>query len=567
MKTLVHLTLLLWSLCASLPLLAQPQTFESGNMRWKMSPNGSFVSSGMWLEMKLDQEWLGFSYLPDLWLVGKNPNDWLALQKLGAGGEPRMAGSDYTLNKIWSVTANQVEQHLADWSDNGQIDNPIPSIFQWPGRGNIFFNAYNDMSLSPNDIEQLGAGFFDSNGTNQYNPSSGDYPILPLRNCNDAIVPSQMHYCVFTRPVGPYLEVPIPLEIHLYIFTFGCGNEHPLNQALFVYHQFIYTTKEDTPTGHPSFTDVYMGQKSSLFIGCSTDDYIGTFPDLNAMFVYNNQQNDCEGEPFPNPFDRFNGQAPSIGTQTLRAPINSDGQALDLSSSMYFNNPSVGNPNPNTTDPQTNQQYYNYLQGKWRDGTDLTYGGNGYGGTEPTNFVFPGLPEQPGGWTEWEELPEYTFDRRLLLNYGPFTLQPGAVNEVLTAYSYYRGPGSHLDQASGLYDQMALIQSFADACFIPENTPGFPECDALPVTAPQVEARQQELRVFPNPFVDWLTVELPEEAARYQVSLFDLQGRILWQAELASGQQRLQLPNLPAGLYLLRAQSGQSAPMVAKVVR
>ena len=49
---------------------------------------------------------------------------------------------------------------------------------------------------------------------------------------------------------------------------------------------------------------------------------------------------------------------------------------LGMSTFMYYNNPSGGgNPNSNTTDPTNAGEFYNYITGKWKDGTPLTVGG------------------------------------------------------------------------------------------------------------------------------------------------------------------------------------------------
>jgi hypothetical protein len=141
----------------------------------------------------------------------------------------------------------------------------------------------------------------------------------------------------------------------------------------------------------------------------------------------------------------FGTQPPVLGISALRGPLDTDSlgvQAAPLSSFMYFNNPSVGSPPPATTDPMNAMQFYNYLQGNWRDGSPLTEGGIGYGGSMPADFIFPGLPQQPGGWTE-HEAQNPPGDRRLLLSYGPFSLWPGGVNEMITAYrpGWAPGPG------------------------------------------------------------------------------------------------------------------------------
>jgi hypothetical protein len=41
------------------------------------------------------------------------------------------------------------------------------------------------------------------------------------------------------------------------------------------------------------------------------------------------------------------------------------------------------------TDPDNATQYYQYMTGFWKDGTPFTCGGNAYGGSIPTSFVYP----------------------------------------------------------------------------------------------------------------------------------------------------------------------------------
>src|SRR5205085_4279433 len=52
--------------------------------------------------------------------------------------------------------------------------------------------------------------------------------------------------------------------------------------------------------------------------------------------------------------------------------------------------------------PQAIDDYYQYLDGFWKNGTPVTFGGTGIGGTTPCNYMFPGTtdPAFPGqNWT------------------------------------------------------------------------------------------------------------------------------------------------------------------------
>lgn len=58
--------------------------------------------------------------------------------------------------------------------------------------------------------------------------------------------------------------------------------------------------------------------------------------------------------------------------------------------------------------------------------------------------------------------------------------------------------------------------------------------------------------VYPNPTNGLLRVELPATAQDATCSIFDLQGRQLWQQALSLHTNTLDLSNLPAGMYLLQ---------------
>lgn len=61
-------------------------------------------------------------------------------------------------------------------------------------------------------------------------------------------------------------------------------------------------------------------------------------------------------------------------------------------------------------------------------------------------------------------------------------------------------------------------------------------------------------KVYPNPATQWLQAQLPVGS---RLHLYDLQGRLLQQWLLESGHERLTLPSLPSGLYVLQLSSNE----------
>ena len=89
-------------------------------------------------------------------------------------------------------------------------------------------------------------------------------------------------------------------------------------------------------------------------------------------------------------------------------------------------------------DPRVAYEYYNMLQGIWKDNTKMKFGGNAHDTNGPEcDFMFPGTSDvcnwgtkgepngydKDGGWTEANE-GNAPYDRRFMQSAGPFTLKP-----------------------------------------------------------------------------------------------------------------------------------------------
>ncbi|MEZ4984047.1 MAG: hypothetical protein R2795_03255 [Saprospiraceae bacterium] len=91
----------------------------------------------------------------------------------------------------------------------------------------------------------------------------------------------------------------------------------------------------------------------------------------SLAYVYNADQLDgTNGCTCDQGINTYCDEVPILGVDYFRGPLNELGEELGMSSFTYYLNGSgTPTPAPGTTDPQTAQEYYNYLSGRWRDGT------------------------------------------------------------------------------------------------------------------------------------------------------------------------------------------------------
>src|SRR5690606_9603222 len=119
--------------------------------------------------------------------------------------------------------------------------------------------------------------------------------------------------------------------------------------------------------------------------------------------------------------------------------------------------------------------YYGYMEGKWKDGLPLTYGGTGYStdpAAVPARYQFPGDSDPLGAGTNGEAMPPWTEssavnmpgDRRGVASMGPFTLSPGQVQDIVVAYVYARaGSGGPAASVQALQLRVDSIHNFAQS--------------------------------------------------------------------------------------------------------
>jgi len=153
-----------------------------------------------------------------------------------------------------------------------------------------------------------------------------------------------------------------------------------------------------------------------------------------------------------------------------------DNERFGMRRFVYYNN----DQNPTNGNPSAYTHYYNYLRGIWKDGSFMTYGGDGTRtetdaihrcdfmfprGTDYCNWgtkgKSPGAAYNHGGrmgtWSEESEgnRPD---DRRFMQSAGPFTLRQGACNYVTVGIPWARA------SAGGVQASISMLMIANDKC-------------------------------------------------------------------------------------------------------
>lgn len=475
-----------------------------------------------------------------LWMAGIDPGGNFKMSVSNSVGSDFKPGvldpftavpSGLLTNGPWRVTQADIEQHLADFADNGVIDNPIASVFGWPGRDNSFFSQFNSGAQLPQTPQGL-ASFFDADGNGKYDPDNGDYPALAIRGCAIDQFPDEMVWFPIHDNVQHNVSASIPMlvEVHCTLFAYNCDNNNGLSNTIFAHYKLINR-------GFEALDSCYIGLFNDFTVGNVSDDYVGCDTVRNISYAYNADNNDAV----------YGDQPPVMAVDLMRGPrklvFNPDTLIeLGLTHAMLVNNP----------DQLFNFQYYQLLSG-----TDPN------AGLVPNNgVVFPDNPNIPGGQSE---LAQNTTPgkRATLMSCGPFRVFPGAVDEVAVAYSFAEGP-SPVAAVQQIFNQSNVQQNLFDNCFAP--LPGQDLCGNT--TDVPLGPTVLKAQIAPNPTTGLVRVQSASQPI-VRVTVTDVQGRTVLSNQWSKGQDSLtlDLQQQASGVYFVRFESASGAVGVAKVVR
>jgi hypothetical protein len=437
------------------------------------------------------------------WFPGPlDPNNGTVTDKVCANWDRQFRVSGANIEKFKKAYAAAPKDPSSAGGKTVADPNFVASIpedmLSWPSKGNPYFAEIAGFPLP--DTDQGLAYFYDNDGDGDYNPITGDYPVIYVKGCPEPQYPDEMLFWIYNDAGGVHTEsggIPIRMEVQVQAFAYSTNDE--LNNMTFTAYRLINRAAED-------IKETYFAIWTDPDLGCYTDDYVGcdttVVPTLRGnrsrdlMYVYNQDKTDGQnGCSCPGAVNTYCNDVPVLGIDYFRGPSDPDKlvvnpitgkkepKEIGMTSFMYYNSGGVGAPPSATTDPSVVQDYYNYLQSIWKDGTPLTIGGSGYnpGVTDPkkiTKYAFFDAPNKVGGWSMFQENLS-SGDRRTIQASGPFRLTPGAVNELIVGVPWVANQGGGGISLADLQKADDKAQELFDKCFDITDGPDAPDMDII----------------------------------------------------------------------------------------
>lgn len=417
--------------------------YNIGGLFWRGSgaqyevPAGSglqsIFASGIWVAGEVNGElrFAGSTYGP--WEYWPGP-------LTAAGTVDRATCQEF--DRFWKVNIEDIRAYESEGTTTGDLQS-------WPiAYGAPFFvdtngNGRRDATLDANedgvpDEPRVELGIDDPGyGTRQIDLAGGERPD---------IIGDQGIWWVMNDKGGSHdwSETPaIGLEVRAHAFAFSTADA--LNNTTFYRYQFIYRATEP-------MENTFIGIFSDPDLGDATDDYVGSDTELGLGFVYNGDNFDANGYGAVPPalgYDFF--QGPLVGNGEGSSfndgvdndgdgEVDEEGERLAIEKFFYFTNGGT-----TTSDPGVGEEAYTYMQGLWKDGSPLREGGDGFNSNGPvTDYAFPGDP--PRFWSEYNVdgtgRANTPGDRRFGVSSGPFTFQPGQMQEIVFGIVWSQAQGA-----------------------------------------------------------------------------------------------------------------------------
>lgn len=439
-------------------------------------------------------------YAGSLWLGGIDNNSGLHL----AAQTYRQNGNDFwpgpitssgttdtsnclLYDKVWKVNKSDITAHISNPS------NPPLSISTWPAKGN---------EIAPGIIinEDM-APFVDVNSNGIYDPNSGDYPKI---NGDQAI------WYIINDIGNVHSETgaqALGVEIHVMAYSYLTSDI--LNNTTF----YEYNIKNKSTT---SYHDFYIGFWTDCDLGSYLDDYFGCDSTRNAAIYYNSDSLD----------DIYGLQIPVTAVVGVQTPLENN-VVVPMRKLGYYSNDAGNNGNPVTP-----EQYYNYLTGKWKDGTNWGY-----------NYAYPGSPCLNNEISMIHPAAITPSDWRAIQSFGPMTFEPGQCKNITTAVvttfnSVY--PAPCFDPIRASIDSVKILhQSLAINSLSCQSIQGFKEIEL-----------GGSLNIFPNPATSSIFINtINAENSNYKI--YTLDGRVVLSGLCTSNTTQIPIGDIREGLYMV----------------
>ena len=473
-------------------------------------------------------------YAGALWMGGISPDQQLKLAALTFRGR----GNDYWTGPLTNDGSAEIDADVCNQYDEffvstrsdaqrhrqyydavagGTVDEEFPDGYAMPS----YFRDYPAHGSTEANQDYYLAPFKDYDGDGFYSPDNGDYPwydFLQEIDCKNRkredIVPlygDRNFYWIFNDKGNVHSESqgePIGMEIRAQAFAFSTNDE--VNNMTF--HNYVLINQ-----GTQTLANTYFGVWVDADVGTATDDYVGCDVQRGLGYSYNG---DAVDEPSSSS-QGYGENPPAVGIDFFEGPYQ-DADSIDNPLTTNFSNAvdSLGIPyegigigygdgvvdnerfgmrrfvyynnsgNQINGEPSTPLHFYNYMNGIWKNGQKMAYGGDGVSAATGANldieadYMFPGDTD-PFNWgtggTNVEPWTEVTSgnppaDRRFIQAAGPFTLEPGDYNNITMGVVWARATAGDPEESVKLMriaDDKA--QALFDNCFEIVSGPDAPD--------------------------------------------------------------------------------------------
>ncbi|HKK88599.1 MAG TPA: hypothetical protein VJ917_07090, partial [Saprospiraceae bacterium] len=289
------------------------------------------------------------------------------------GLEPMDPEGNY-FNKVWEVRRDQVHQLIYLREEGLLTEEKIPEdILRWPARGNPFFEMSGiDFDLAP---------FLDFDSDGIYDPLSGDLPLCLEENPD--YFPQQWHFSVMNDVNHGMSALYLGLEIKQISWVDECNTDTIGNWSVF--HRLEYEIFDNS-----NLSDIKFGMFENTDLGTVAPlQQYGSYPPLNVVFSYQNG------------FSNDATQLLEVNQELI------DTKHFAIKSTKFLNKDlhayTLGGYSevPSDTFRIHGLWTYNFLNGKWPDGSPIAAYGSGYDpqSNDTTRYMFSDLPNDPNGWS------------------------------------------------------------------------------------------------------------------------------------------------------------------------
>lgn len=521
-----------------------------------------------------------------MWIAGKDSTGLLhaGAFRYGASGRDFYPGPLYNqgplagtcdsalssqYNNIWKINTYEIQEFRYRFVNNLMSGYTIPgSILYWPAHG----IANCDYYLAP---------FYDYNSDSSYNPYDGDYPLIKG---------DQTLFWVFNDNTAPHTEtqsLALGVEVRCMAYSFACDS---LNLATFGASDYTtFLSYQIINRSANTYEDSYIGLFTDGDIGYYLDDYIGFNLEKNAYYFYNDSSFDgtgtgnsyglyppaiatvllggvyidADGADNPSSYDTITGNF-VCDSNVFNGNINgtnfgdgvTDNEKYGFTNLMYFNNGSCV-----ICDPAVGPEYYYCMTSFWRNGTPLTWGGNGYAtGGDTARFVYPENSDQCFYGTngvvqaEWSEVTagNVSDDRRGIGSMGPLTIEPGEIINIDIAFVWSRDTTGG-DVLTKLFNDIDLIRNLY-------NNGNLPSCQYdIGLKVNNNNLLPGSIKVYPSPVCSELNIEInPLKTCNYSYGIFNTQGVEIISGKLTEQHSRIQIDILNQGIYFIKVYGNEN---------